>query len=189
MKKRWLAGFLALILVLSCIPTVAAEASFDSFFAGFATVASAENDESYPYGDYLEEGALVSCNAGYHSSFAAITLQFSLDAKLELDYLISSEKNYDYMSVVVNGSDLHSSQKGNYSGIMTEYAAYSLNVCAGDTVQIGYRKDSSGDRGEDCLRLKNFSVTANYPVAFSGCPDGTHITVKDTNETEYPVTD
>lgn len=189
MKKRWLAGFLALILVLSCIPTVAAEASFDSFFAGFATVASAENDESYPYGDYLEEGALVSCNAGYHSSFAAITLQFSLDAKLELDYLISSEKNYDYMSVVVNGSDLHSSQKGNYSGIMTEYAAYSLNVCAGDTVQIGYRKDSSGDRGEDCLRLKNFSVTANYPVAFSGCPDGTHITVKDTNETEHPVTD
>ena len=62
MKKRWLAGFLALILVLGCIPTVAAEASFDSFFAGFATVASAENDASYPYGDYLEEGALVSCN-------------------------------------------------------------------------------------------------------------------------------
>ena len=189
MKKRWLAGFLALILVLGCIPTVAAEASFDSFFAGFATVASAENDASYPYGDYLEEGALVSCNAGYHSSFAAITLQFTLDAALEFDYLISSEKSYDYMSVVVNGSDLHSSQKGNYSGIMTEYAAYSLKVSAGDTVQIGYRKDSSGDRGEDCLRLKNFRVTASHPVTFTSCPEGTQITVTAADTTEHPVTD
>lgn len=189
MKKRWLAGFLALIFVLGCIPAAAAEASFDSFFAGIGTVASVENDASYPYGDYLEEGVLVSCNAGYSSSFAAITLQFSLDAALEFDYLISSEKNYDYMSVVVNGSDLHSSQKGNYSGIMTEYASYSMDVHSGDTVQIGYKKDSSGDRGEDCLRLKGFRVTASYPVTFTGCPEGTQITVTDANTTEHPVTD
>lgn len=187
--KRWLAGFLALIFVLGCIPSAAAEASFESFFAGITAAASAENDASYPYGDYLEEDALISSNAGYSSSFAAITLQFSLDAKLEYDYLISSEKSYDYMSVVVNGSDLHSSQKGDYSGIMTEYSTYSLKISAGDTVQIGYKKDGSGDRGEDCLRLKNFRVTVYYPVTFTGCPQGTQLTVTDADAEECLVTD
>ena len=145
--KRWLAGFLALVFMLGCIPAVSAENSFESFFTGIASAASVENDATYPYSDYLEEGVLVSCNAGSSSSFAAITLTFSLDATLEFDYLISSEANYDYLSVVLNGTDLHSSQKRTYSGIMTEYASYSMDVHSGDTVQIGYKKDSSGDRG------------------------------------------
>ncbi len=185
--KRWLAGFLALVFVLGCIPAVSAENSFESFFTGIASAASAENDATYPYSDYLEEGVLVSCNAGYSSSFAAITLTSSLDATLEFDYLISSEANYDYLSVVLNGTDLHSSQKRTYSGIMTEYASYSMDVHSGDKVQIGYRKDSSGDSGDDCLHLKNFRATVSYPVTFTGCPEGTQITVTGADGTAQTV--
>ena len=187
--KRWLAGFLALVFLLGCIPTVSAEETFESFFTGLGAAATAENDASYPYGDYFEEGALLSCNGGYNSSFAAVTLRFSLDATLEFDYLISSEANYDYMSVVLNGTDLHSGQKRNYSGTMTAYAAYSLEVSAGDTVQIGYRKDGSGESGEDCLRLKNFRATPSYRVTFTDCPEGTQITVTNAEGTELPVSD
>ena len=44
--KRWLAGFLALVFLLGCIPTVSAEETFESFFTGLGAAATAENDAS-----------------------------------------------------------------------------------------------------------------------------------------------
>lgn len=59
MKKRMLAALLALCMVLSCIPAVAAETAFDSFFTGLQGTATVENDATYPF-TVSEDGPALS---------------------------------------------------------------------------------------------------------------------------------
>ena len=126
---------------------------FADFFTALSGVATAVNDTEYPLEVNAAENALVSTNAGKGNSDSGLTLTFSKTAKLTFKYKASSEANCDFLKISKNGTALNGdySEKGKFSGAMTEYKEYSLEVQAGDKIRLAYSKDYSDDKNSDCV--------------------------------------
>ena len=184
--KRMIAAILVLCMVLCSIP-VAAAASFDEFFADVP--ATVENDASYPFAESDDETCLISGNKGVGGTTSALKLTFRSGGTFRFSYKVSSESKYDYMAVTKNGTDLTKSNATSYSGAMTSFQTYTMEVAANDVVTIGYSKDYSGDRNDDTLYLKDFSCKTYYGVTFTGAPAGTAFTLTDSADASYAVTD
>lgn len=99
-----------------------------------------KNDPSCPF--ILEDDFYYSQNTG-HSSSSSITVTAQYDCVLELVYSVSSETNYDWLSILHNGS-LVDRISGTVSG-----KTCALTLSAGDTVVIRYQKDGSVSRDSD----------------------------------------
>lgn len=145
-----------------------------------------ENDATYPFTVSEDGTCLISGNKGVGRATSALKLTFQSAGTLRFDYRVSSEKNYDYLTVKHNGTELAGKT---YSGNQTEFSTFTLDVLAEDVVEIGYYKDFSGDSNDDCVYLKNFSAAVYYTVTFTGCPDGTDITVRDSADNAYSAED
>ena len=184
--KRMIAAILVLCMVLCSIP-VAAAASFDEFFADVP--ATVENDASYPFAESDDETCLISGNKGVGRTTSALKLTFRSGGTFRFSYKVSSESNYDYMAVTKNGTNLTQSSKASYSGAMTSFQTYTMEVAANDVVTIGYSKDYGGDQNDDTLYLKDFSCKTYYGVTFTGAPAGTAFTLTDSADASYAVTD
>lgn len=119
------------------------------------------------------ESTIKSNSAGMNSSTVTVTLAFSeavTDSLLTFDYKISSERNYDYFSI--NGST-----EKKLSGTI-DWTPYSINVSAGSVVTLSYIKDSSQAAGEDCIWLRNFSISALGTVTFNNLDASAQLVVK-----------
>ena len=184
--KRMIAAILVLCMVLCSIP-VAAAASFDEFFADVP--ATVENDASYPFAESDDETCLISGNKGVGRTTSALKLTFRSGGTFRFSYKVSSESNYDYMAVTKNGTNLTQSSKASYSGAMTSFQTYTMEVAANDVVTIGYSKDYGSDQNDDTLYLKDFSCKTYYGVTFTGAPAGTSFTLTDSADASYAVTD
>ena len=184
--KRMIAAILVLCMVLCSIP-VAAAASFDEFFADVP--AAVENDASYPFAESDDETCLISGNKGMGGTTSALKLTFRSGGTFRFSYKVSSESKYDYMAVTKNGTNLTKSNATSYSGAMTSFQTYTMEVAANDVVTIGYSKDYNGDRNDDTLYLKDFSCKTYYGVTFTGAPAGTAFTLTDSADASYAVTD
>lgn len=184
--KRMIAAILVLCMVLCSIP-VAAAASFDEFFADVP--ATVENDASYPFAESDDETCLISGNKGVGRTTSALKLTFGSGGTFRFSYKVSSESNYDYMAVTKNGTNLTQSSKASYSGAMTSFQTYTMEVAANDVVTIGYSKDYGSDQNDDTLYLKDFSCKTYYGVTFTGAPAGTSFTLTDSADASYAVTD
>lgn len=184
--KRMIAAILVLCMVLCSIP-VAAAASFDEFFADVP--ATVENDASYPFAESDDETCLISGNKGVGRTTSALKLTFRSGGTFRFSYKVSSESNYDYMAVTKNGTNLTQSSKASYSGAMTSFQTYTMEVAANDVVTIGYSKDYGGNQNDDTLYLKDFSCKTYYGVTFTGAPAGTSFTLTDSADASYAVTD
>ena len=184
--KRMIAAILVLCMVLCSIP-VAAAASFDEFFADVP--ATVENDASYPFAESDDETCLISGNKGMGGTTSALKLTFRSGGTFRFSYKVSSESKYDYMAVTKNGTNLTQSSKASYSGAMTSFQTYTMEVAANDVVTIGYSKDYSSDKNDDTLYLKDFSCKTYYGVTFTGAPAGTAFTLTDSADASYAVTD
>lgn len=184
--KRMIAAILVLCMVLCSIP-VAAAASFDEFFADVP--ATVENDASYPFAESDDETCLISGNKGMGGTTSALKLTFRSGGTFRFSYKVSSESKYDYMAVTKNGTNLTKSNATSYSGAMTSFQTYTMEVAANDVVTIGYSKDYNGDRNDDTLYLKDFSCKTYYGVTFTGAPAGTAFTLTDSADASYAVTD
>lgn len=164
-------------------------ASFNAFFTALNGVATVTNDtenivsenSTYPMQVDNQENALVSGNAGKSKSYSGITLSFNKTAKLSFDYKASSESRYDFFKIskIVEGTEtaLNDSYtlKADFSGDMSEYQNYNIEVQAGESIRLAYYKDVSGDKNSDCVWLKNFAVTLPNKVTFHA-NDGTDTT-------------
>ena len=184
--KRMIAAILVLCMVLCSIP-VAAAASFDEFFADVP--ATVENDASYPFAESDDETCLISGNKGVGRTTSALKLTFRSGGTFRFSYKVSSESKYDYMAVTKNGTDLTKSNATSYSGAMTSFQTYTMEVAANDVVTIGYSKDYGSDQNDDTLYLKDFSCKTYYGVTFTGAPAGTAFTLTDSADASYAVTD
>lgn len=148
-----------------------------------------ENDASYPFAESDDETCLISGNKGVGGTTSALKLTFRSGGTFRFSYKVSSESKYDYMAVTKNGTDLTKSNATSYSGAMTSFQTYTMEVAANDVVTIGYSKDYSSDRNDDTLYLKDFSCKTYYGVTFTGAPAGTAFTLTDSADASYAVTD
>ena len=142
---------------------------FADFFTGLNGIATAQNSTSYKFEPVLLDGGYVlkSTNEQKGNSTSSLTLTFTKAAKLTFDCKTDSEKNYDGLRVDINdqtGNQFGST--GGYSGEKQDWKEFSIAVNAGDKVTVNYRKDSSGDKGQDCIWLRNFRAEVLPTVRF-----------------------
>ena len=143
------------------------------YFEGLEGVAAA-NGTTYGFVlDADDATVLVSNNQKQSSSKATLTLTFDRTMLLTFQYKVSSEANYDKLTIVHNTEALATE-----SGTSGSWKDCTVYVADGDTITFTYSKDSSGDRGDDTAWLKNFSTQALRTVTFNGLPEGAELVVK-----------
>lgn len=159
--------------------------TLSDYFKAISPAITAENGTRYGFvRDTEQDGGLISDNAGKSSSSAAMTLTFSQAARLDFAYWVSSEANYDKFTLK-HGTDTLVTASGN-----GEWTQFAVSVAAGDSLIFQYEKDSGGNEGSDTVRLKNFRVTALYPLTYTGLPEGGTFAVRDSKgQTIAPQSD
>ncbi len=117
-----------------------------------------ENDANYPF--VVENDYVKSSNQGQGSTQPGVTTTVNLAASklLSFNYKVSSEANWDYVFVSIDGTVVAPTDADSKYILSGDRAAEWLNytyiVPEGEhTVTIGYRKDSSGDRLDDTAWL------------------------------------
>ena len=139
---------------------------------------------SEPYGfEAVTEGdrfLAKSNNASIGNSTASVstTVQMSAGDTLTFDYFYSSENNYDWYRFKANGTEVQK-LSGNTNSAWATYT-YTAAADGAYTFEWSYSKDSSFNRGEDCVKIDNvaFSGTIEPPapelneVAFTISADG-----------------
>lgn len=161
-------------------------AGFNNFFTALTGVATVTNDETYPFSVTDDGSALMSTNAGVGNSNAGITLTFQKAAKLTFSYKASSEGGayaawWDYLDIRKKGADetTYTSLKKDGSKTVTEFTEYAVEMQSGESLQLAYVKDNATDGGDDCVYLKDFTVTLPKTVTFHA-NDGTDTTSQQT---------
>ncbi len=163
-----------------------------SALAGKATVDCFAGDTNggskYGFADDELNGEIVlkSNNQGQGNKAAVMTITPNSSGVLRFKYKISSEAKYDllYLGNVTSYSD--NTEKLKWSGAI-DWTQTSVNVAAGETFKITYKKDSSGNSGDDTVWLKDFAFDSAYTLAFTNIADGANLTLTKNGETVAPA--
>ena len=126
-----------------------------------------DNTASVPF--LLTNGTYYSNNHS-HSSSSDLRITAQYDCTLTLRYGVSSEKNYDKLTILHN-----SVSKAVASGSMTDQVL-TLTLAAGDEVVVRYSKDgsvsSNSDQGWVSLEYERRWQKIDLPDASIGMPKG-----------------
>ena len=109
---------------------------------------------NYPW--TATNGVLSSGNHEKSYSYSFLKLVAQHDGVLSYEYRVSSESGWDYLYQSSNGTDPTSGT--GYSGEVGG-TKVNVNVSAGADYRFNYKKDSSGNDGDDIVQLRNISVT------------------------------
>ncbi|MEG1528572.1 MAG: hypothetical protein RR248_05810 [Clostridia bacterium] len=96
--------------------------------------------------------------AGQHNTATELRFEFSGTGLIAFDYMISSEKSWDFLTVTLDGVEIFSS-KG------SEWFTWQTINCPSSTTGnhvliFQYKKDGSGSSGEDCVKLRNLRLVS-----------------------------
>ncbi len=155
----------------------APDTNVDSFFTGLDGVATVENTKKYPLMVNEDGTALVTTNAGQDNSESGVTLTFQKTAELHFQFKTDCESKWDFVKISLNGNALNSNynDRADFSGKMEDFKPYSLQVTAGDVLEVVFAKDTGGQSGKDCAWFKDFTVSMPYSVTFHA-NDGSEVT-------------
>ena len=152
---------------------------FSDVFAAMSGIEAVNNtdaDKATEYGfspvKTGENIILQSNNKGKGSSIAAMKITAKTAQKLSFSYKVSTEQNYDKFLILLNGTE-----EIKKSGEI-DWTDYNIKLSANDSVVLKYTKDSSGNRNDDTVYLKDFSAENLYKLTFAGAPTGTTFVVK-----------
>ena len=109
----------------------------------------AENDSDYPFS--ISGNIITSTNRGSSANNTSAT--YTIIAKrpftLALEYMTSTEADYDFLSIKHNGIEMAKA-----SGKATSYTSLEIEMKADDTVTISYSKDGGESSFSDCVFVK-----------------------------------
>lgn len=112
---------------------------------------------SYPWVWNADAGQLQSSNVGVNSSTSTSAIVFTLNhgGTLKFDYVVSSEANYDKLTITLGGDKLVDAISGNVNGSVEK------SLAAGTyTLTMSFAKDSSGASGSDMGWISGVAITA-----------------------------
>ena len=164
MKKRLLSMVLTVIMLVSLIPTsvFAAKKSVDDYFDGLPIAADpGAGTTAWKVSTKDGEEVLMSGNAGKNYSSSTLTLTFTEDTHLSFEYKVSSEAKYDKCTITLGSTTLVDGESGdkNWKGL-------ELDAKRGEKLTVRYEKDSSGNKFDDCVYLRNFSAGEALVMTF-----------------------
>ena len=164
MKKRLLSMVLTVIMLVSLIPTsvFAAKKSVDDYFDGLPIAADpGAGTTAWKVSTKDGEEVLMSGNAGKNYSSSTLTLTFTEDTHLSFEYKVSSEAKYDKCTITLGSNTLVNGVSGDQ-----EWKGLDLDAKRGEKLTVRYEKDSSGNKFDDCVYLRNFSAGEALVVTF-----------------------
>lgn len=122
-----------------------------------------------------DEGALQSKSQDMGNSEVWVSIKLKDDApagNISFSYKTDSESSYDYLLL---GSYAYGATKYN----QTEWTQVSFSLQPGKEQLLTFRKDSSGNRGKDCVWLKDFVFAQLYALELTTVPSDASLTLKD----------
>ncbi len=164
MKKRMISLALAVIMVLGLFPlsVFAAGRSVDDYFNGLPIAADpGTGTTAWKVSTKDGQEVLQSGSAGKSYSTSTLTLTFTEDTHLTFEYKVSSEAKYDKCNITLGSTSLVKDASGE-----VDWTGLEADAKQGDKLTVTYKKDSSGDDGDDCVYLRNFSAGAALIVTF-----------------------
>ncbi len=109
----------------------------------------------------VRNGYLCSGNSGRSYSSSTLTLTLTSDALISFEYKVSTEAKYDKVTISHNSTVLVDAVSGEI-----DWTALQVDAKKGDTITVTYKKDGSGDAGDDCVYLRNFAAGDPILVSF-----------------------
>ena len=160
MKKRVISLLLALVLAVSLLPTAAwaAGTTVDDYFLGMPISADGGTGTT---AWKVSGDTLMSGSAGKSYSTSTLTLTFTADTAISFEYRVSSEEKYDECTITLGSTTIANAISGD--GDWRDYTGTAKN---GDRLVVEYTKDSSGDKNDDCVSLRNFTCGTPVVVTF-----------------------
>lgn len=168
MKKRALSLLMAFIMVVGLLPTTAfaATETLSEYFNGMQI--TAETEPGYPNSrnkwkvSTLDgETVLVSGNNGKSNSSSTLQLTMTDSVNLSFEYKVSTEQKFDKLTISNGDTKLVNEVSG-----LIDWTRLNINAKQGDVISIVYKKDSSGDKNDDCVYLRNFTCAPPVVVTF-----------------------
>ena len=104
---------------------------------------------------------LQSGSKGKANSTSTLTLTFTADTAFTFEYKVSSEARYDKFNIKNGSTSIVKDASGE-----VDWTGVQLEVKKGDVLTFEYKKDSSGDKGEDTCYIRSLSAAAPLTVTF-----------------------
>lgn len=82
--------------------------------------------------------------------------------KLLFNYYVSSEPNYDYLTITLSGDSISSKELVNESGVLHNSCVFEFEKGGKYNLQVKYSKDSSVDKNNDNAGVSNICIHRNY---------------------------
>lgn len=82
--------------------------------------------------------------------------------KLSFNYYVSSEANYDYLTITLSGDSISTNELVKVSGDSHNSRVFVFKKGGGYNLQVKYSKDSSVDENNDNAGVSNISLHRNY---------------------------
>ena len=145
---------------------LAAATTLDSYFEGLPVIAETEpgspsSTKKWKVTTLGGDTVLMSGNKGKSSSTSTLQLTFTGDTHLTFEYKVSSEKNCDKCTITLGSDKLVNGESGDQN-----WKPLELDAKSGQVLTVVYTKDSSVDKFNDCVYLRNFSAGEALVVTF-----------------------
>lgn len=167
MKKRVISLLLALVLAVSLLPTAAwAAGTISDYFSDMPITAETEpgspnSKKKWKVSTLNGETVLVSGNKEKSGSSSTLQLTMKDTVNLSFEYKVSTEENYDKLTISNGGTQLVNEVSG-----LIDWTRLEIDAKRGDVISIVYSKDSSGNGNDDCVYLCNFTCAPPVVVTF-----------------------
>ena len=166
MKKRVISLLLALVLAVSLLPTAAwAAGTISDYFSGMPITAETEPGRPYSTKKWTvstkDGGEVLKSASGMSSSSSTLQLTMKDTVNLSFEYKVSTEERWDKLTISNGETKLVDGVSG-----LTDWIRLEINAEQGDVISIVYKKDSSGDKNDDCVYLRNFTCGTPIVVTF-----------------------
>ncbi|UTT84924.1 serine protease [Vibrio pelagius] len=127
-----------------------------------ASLINIPNSEILSTEAWRVEGSEIVSPSLSHAQIARISIQGIPRGTVSLDLNVSTEQNYDYMLIFVNGQLEYSK-----SGTGSDTAQVRLVRETGNSIMIAYAKDENGIGGQDKIKFSNLKYTNEVVISKS----------------------
>ncbi len=135
------------------------QSDLDAYFADLPLTAKEQDGASNL--QWSVKNGIVTSPSGFKSAPRSLTLTATADTHLTFQYKVSTEANYDKFTLTHNSTTVVNGVSG-----LVDWTLVELDVATGDTLTFTYKKDSSGDKNDDRVYLRNFTAGAGIPITF-----------------------